>query len=86
MYHLQVVRLSPSLPNLVEFQFGFNRLEVLEPLSGTSTFAEAKVPVLPKLETLNLEANELSDWTETIRELSKLPKCVVLSDAICLRS
>jgi len=79
MYHLQVVRLSPSLPNLIEFQFGFNRLEVFEPLSGTSTFAGAEFPVLPKVETLNLEANELSDWTETIRELCKLPRCVDLS-------
>lgn len=68
--------MSPSLPNLVELQFGFNRLKVLEPQSGTPTVAEVEVPILPKVETLNLEANELSDWTETIRELSKLPRCV----------
>lgn len=76
--------MSPSLPNLVELQFGFNRLKMLEPLSGLLTMAACEVPILPKVETLNLEANELSDWTETIRELSKLPRCVVLSDTIRL--
>ncbi|GAA5904368.1 Pac2p [Sporobolomyces salmoneus] len=69
----ELIRISPSLPNLVELEFGFNRLTTLSSANASETPL-----LLPELETLNLESNFLSDWEETIKALSSLPSLTKL--------
>ncbi|BGP15721.1 hypothetical protein JCM10213_006108 [Rhodosporidiobolus nylandii] len=59
--------LAPSLVNLVDLQLGFNRMRTLHVSDSGGD------PVLPKLERLNLESNELTKWPELVEELSSLP-------------
>ncbi|GAA5993115.1 hypothetical protein JCM5350_007226 [Sporobolomyces pararoseus] len=63
----EIVRIAPSLSNLVDLELGFNRL------SSLSVIDQTELPLLPKLETLNFESNHLSDWNETVQTLSALP-------------
>ncbi|GAA5968895.1 hypothetical protein JCM11641_000770 [Rhodosporidiobolus odoratus] len=71
----EIRHVASSLTNLVELQFGFNRLLSLRPSNSTTppTALPSRDPILPKLERLNLESNELEDWTEVVEELSYLP-------------
>ena len=65
--------MSPSLPNLKELELGFNRLDTLSPRHDEAPYAGSVR--LAKLESVNLESNELSDWEETLEAMSQLPKC-----------
>ncbi|BGP39628.1 hypothetical protein JCM10449v2_003579 [Rhodotorula kratochvilovae] len=78
----EVRLISPSLPNLEELQFGYNRLSSLRASPTPSTSMRERRAILPKLNRLNLEANELSDWANLVEELSCLPnlKELVLAD------
>lgn len=65
--------LSPSLSNLQHLQLGDNAL--------TSLNSPAELPLVPvfsKLETLNLEGNDLRDWENVISALSNLNACATL--------
>ncbi|GJN88988.1 hypothetical protein Rhopal_001959-T1 [Rhodotorula paludigena] len=75
----EIRNVSPSLVNLVDLQFGFNRLVSLRSSDAGDPTPDSPGVMLPKLERLNLESNELSDWPELVRELSCLPQ---LSDLI----
>ncbi|GAA5887432.1 hypothetical protein JCM16303_004281 [Sporobolomyces ruberrimus] len=68
----EVIRISPSLPNLVNLELGFNRLTRLDHAQPSSA-AKSEPVSLPKLEILNLEMNELHDMEETILAVSGLP-------------
>lgn len=74
---LQIRNVSPSLVNLVDLQFGFNRLASLRSSDAGDSTSDSPGVMLPKLERLNLESNELSDWPELVRELSCLPQCAL---------
>ncbi|GAA5964416.1 hypothetical protein JCM3765_006411 [Sporobolomyces pararoseus] len=63
----EIVRIAPSLSNLVALELGFNRLSSLPVVDAI------KPPVLSNLEALNFESNDLSDWNETVQTLSALP-------------
>ncbi|GAA5982232.1 hypothetical protein JCM10908_004794 [Rhodotorula pacifica] len=81
----EIRNIAPSLPNLVDLQFGSNRLRRLSDSPRDTRRAGRQPeegPILPRLERLNLEANELEDWDDLIEELSKLPRLqeLVLSD------
>ncbi|GAA6027767.1 hypothetical protein JCM8097_008024 [Rhodosporidiobolus ruineniae] len=65
----ELLNVSASFVDLADLQFGFNRLRSLR----SSSSSRPPSPVLPKLERLNLEANELGDWEELVDELSMLP-------------
>lgn len=76
---LQVRYMAPSLPNLVDLQFGYNRLQRLGPHAndgGDGGRPSLPSIVLPRLERLNLASNELNDWEDLVKELSNLPRCV----------
>ncbi|GAA6001056.1 Pac2p [Rhodotorula paludigena] len=75
----EIRNVSPSLVNLVDLQFGFNRLASLRSFDAGDPTSDSHGVMLPKLERLNLESNELSDWPELVRELSCLPQ---LSDLV----
>ncbi|GAA6051813.1 hypothetical protein JCM3770_004986 [Rhodotorula araucariae] len=64
---------SPSLPNLEELQFGYNRLRSLRATSSAAATAKDRWTILPRLTRLNLEANQLDDWPALVEELSCLP-------------
>jgi hypothetical protein len=76
---MQLMNVAASLSNLVELQFGFNRLRELSPStpagSGEDEYARQRDTVLPKLERLNLEGNELQDWPDLVEGLARLPRC-----------
>ncbi|GAA5956603.1 hypothetical protein JCM21900_003617 [Sporobolomyces salmonicolor] len=77
----EILLVAPSLANLVELQIGFNRIHTLS--SSPPSAHEARLylkesPPLPKLELLNLESNELSNWSELVNELSVLPSLTTL--------
>ncbi|BGP55109.1 hypothetical protein JCM8202v2_002704 [Rhodotorula sphaerocarpa] len=74
---LQVRYMAPSLPNLVDLQFGYNRLRRLGPhVNDGGDGGRPSLPsiVLPRLERLNLASNELNDWEDLVKELSNLPR------------
>ncbi|GAA6023216.1 hypothetical protein JCM10207_004483 [Rhodosporidiobolus poonsookiae] len=66
----ELLSVSHSLTNLVDLQFGFNRLRGL---GGTASRADRDQSLLPRLERLNLESNELSGWSDVVEELALLP-------------
>ncbi|GAA5901639.1 hypothetical protein JCM6882_006030 [Rhodosporidiobolus microsporus] len=71
---------ASSLSNLVELQFGFNRLRALRAVPDSSPRAPftSTAPILPRLERLNLEGNELDVWEDIIEELASLPSLIEL--------
>ncbi|GAA5940142.1 uncharacterized protein JCM15063_001720 [Sporobolomyces koalae] len=70
----EILRISPSLQNLVELQLGSNRISLLVPASDSAPAG----PLLPRLETLNFESNQLADWEQTAQALSDLPNLTTL--------
>ncbi|GAA6064659.1 hypothetical protein JCM10212_002132 [Sporobolomyces blumeae] len=68
----EVVRIAPSLINLVELQLGFNRIDLLDAGSRGEDPSNDSA-LLPALKVLNLESNELSDWPGTVQAMSRLP-------------
>lgn len=76
LLHRQLRRVAPSLPNLVDLEFGFNRLRglTLEHAKEGSMHAIQEQQLLPKLERLNLASNELESWDDLIEELANLPR------------
>ncbi|PWN89833.1 hypothetical protein FA10DRAFT_266381 [Acaromyces ingoldii] len=61
----QVARLSWHFPNLEVLQLGSNRINHLG--------GRPDVPVFPRLRMLNLEGNELHEWSELAHSLGTLP-------------
>ncbi|GAA5867668.1 hypothetical protein JCM1840_006651 [Sporobolomyces johnsonii] len=77
----EILVVAPSLANLVELQIGFNRIQTLSsspPSADEAHLSLREPPPLPKLELLNLESNELSNWSELVSELSVLPSLTTL--------
>ncbi|GAA5849820.1 hypothetical protein JCM8547_000575 [Rhodosporidiobolus lusitaniae] len=70
----ELLNISSSLVNLVSLELSSNRLQRLR----NSTVERAREPVLPKLERLNLDLNELTDWRELVEELSVVPSLTEL--------
>ncbi|BGP31665.1 hypothetical protein JCM10296v2_003439 [Rhodotorula toruloides] len=68
----EVRLISPSLPNLVDLQFGFNRLRRLGDAGYADQFENARSSLLPSLKRLNLESNEMEDWADVVSELNLL--------------
>lgn len=64
---VQILLLSPSLPELQELQLGDNGL------SSLASGADASSLLVPKLHTLNLDSNKLKDWDEIVMALQRLP-------------
>ncbi|BGO99347.1 tubulin-specific chaperone E [Rhodotorula toruloides] len=69
----EVRLISPSLPNLVDLQLSFNRLQRLDDAAHAEQVEAAPPTLLPNLKRLNLESNELDDWADAVSELSFLP-------------
>ncbi|BGP24254.1 tubulin-specific chaperone E [Rhodotorula toruloides] len=65
--------ISPSLPNLVDLQFGFNRLGHLGDADHAGRGRQVQSIMMPNLKRLNMESNELEDWVDVVSELSCLP-------------
>lgn len=73
----QIRHFAPSLPNLTDLQFGYNRLRRLSGVVGAAASSpprRKRETLLPQLKRLNLEANELDDWEDLVEELSNLPR------------
>lgn len=81
----EIRHFAPSLPNLIDLQFGYNCLRRLSGAVGGAAGTprrRKRETLLPRLERLNLEANELDSWEDLVEELSNLPSLreLVLSD------
>lgn len=63
--------LAPSFPALELLQLAFNNLTSL--CSERSSANGAPAEVFTKLRVLNLEANELSEWSDIVDAVGQLP-------------
>lgn len=69
---------APAFPSLRSLELGLCQLNTLEVTSPNLVEAEGK-PLLPLLESLNFDTNDLSDWAGVCKGVNIFPRCVISS-------
>ena len=71
--------LLPFMPTLRWIEMGSNRLKHLDGNSGVPSSSYAGVSAGTKLDTINLDENDLEEWNEIVSSLAKFPSFVPFS-------
>jgi hypothetical protein len=69
---------APAFPSLRSLELGLCQLNNLEVTSPDLVGAGGK-PLLPLLESLNFDTNDLSDWVGVCKGVKIFPRCVISS-------
>ena len=69
---------APAFPSLRSLELGLCQLNTLEVTSQKLVGAEGK-PLLPLLESLNFDTNDLSDWAGVCKGVKIFPRYVISS-------
>ena len=75
---IQVLLVAPAFPSLRSLELGLCHLNTLEVTSQNLVGAEGE-PLLPLLESLNFDTNDLSDWAGVCKGVRIFPRCVISS-------